>query len=190
MNTEYQSAPNTDHLASLPAGFDPGSRVWIYQGHRPFTSEEAAQTRLLLDSFVRSWQSHGTPVKGFGALLYNQFIILLADESKESGASGVSGCSTDSSVHLIKQIEQQTDIRLFDRLNLAFYVGRRVVLIPITQFPEALSLGAITPDTLYFNNTIQAKEELETKWIIPLNDSWLGVKYLSRPAPHSATHAK
>ncbi len=42
----------------------------------------------------------------------------MADET----ASGVSGCSTDSSVHLIKQIEQQTEIRLFDRLNLAFHI--------------------------------------------------------------------
>src|ERR1700733_8349117 len=90
---------------TLPAGFDPGSRVWIYQGHRPFTSLEATQTRQLLDSFIHNWQSHGTPVKGYAAIFQNQFIILMADET----ASGVSGCSTDSSVRLIRQIEQQTD---------------------------------------------------------------------------------
>jgi len=171
---------NTDHLAGLPTSFDPSSRIWIYQGHRPFTPEEAAQTRQLLNAFIRTWTSHGTPVKGYGGILYNQFIILMADESEGSGASGVSGCSTDSSVHLIKQIEQQTDIRLFDRLNLTFYIHNQVRLIPMAQLEDALNSGVITPDTLYFNNTVETKAELETKWMIPLKDSWLGQKYLNR----------
>ena len=164
----------TDHLAGLPAGFDSSSRVWIYQGHRPFTAEEAGQIRALLESFIQSWVSHGTPVKGFGGIAYDQFVILMADET----ASGVSGCSTDSSVHLIKQIEQQTDVRLFDRVNLAFYIDGQVRLIPLTRLPEALNAGEITRHTLYFNNTIQTKEELETSWPVQLKDSWLGVKYL------------
>src|SRR5580658_3354995 len=120
--------------------FDPSSRVWIYQGHRPFTAGEAAETRQLLNSFIQTWASHGTPVKGHAAIRYDQFIILMADET----ASGVSGCSTDSSVHLIKQIEQQTDVRLFDRVNLAFYVDGQVRLIPMTRLPEALNSGEIT----------------------------------------------
>ena len=53
-------------------------------------------------------------------------------------------------------------IRLFDRLNLAFYIDGQVRLIPMTLLPEALSPARITADTLYFNNTIQTKEELES----------------------------
>ena len=162
--------------------FDPSSRVWIYQGHRPFTSEEAAQTRVLLDSFTQSWTSHGTPVRGFATISHNQFIILMADESKESGASGISGCSTDSSVHLIKQIEKQTGIELFDRLNLAFYIHDKVELIPLPQITQALETGLIHAETLYFDNTIQCKEELETRWLIPLKDSWLGTRFASAVA--------
>src|ERR1700683_3702521 len=153
---------NTDHRADLPASFDPSSRVWIYQGHRPFTSEEAAETRQLLDSFIQTWASHGTPVKGHAVICYDQFIILMADETP----SGVSGCSTDSSVHLIRQIEQQTDIRLFDRLNLAFYLDRQVQLIPLAQLPQALESGRINAETLFFDNTIQTKAELEEKWLV------------------------
>jgi hypothetical protein len=159
---------NTDH-------FDPSSRVWIYQGDRPFTIEEAAQTRPLLDSFTRSWASHGTPVKGHAEIAHNQFIILMADET----ASGVSGCSTDSSVQLIKQIEQQTGIRLFERLNLAFFIRDKVELIPLSQIPHALATGHLSAETPYFDNTINCKEELETKWLIPLKDSWLGTRFSS-----------
>ncbi|HTR29445.1 MAG TPA: hypothetical protein VMH27_09245 [Puia sp.] len=162
---------------------DPSSRVWIYQGHRPFTADEAAQTRRLLDSFVRDWQSHGTPVNGFADIRYNQFIILMADET----ASGVSGCSTDSSVRLIRQIGQQTGIHLFDRLDLAFLLDGKVVLVPMAQLPKAFSSGRISGDSLYFNNTIQTKEELESKWPVALKDSWLGAKYLDRKASAGAS---
>jgi hypothetical protein len=162
---------NTDH-------FDPSSRVWIYQGDRPFTIEEAAQTRTKLGSFTQSWASHGTPVKGHAEIAHNQFIILMADET----ASGVSGCSTDSSVQLIKEIEQQTGIRLFERLNLAFFIRDKVELIPLSQIPHALATGHISAETLYFDNTIQGKEELETKWLIPMKDSWLGLRFASAVA--------
>jgi hypothetical protein len=165
---------NTDHRADLPASFDPSSRVWIYQGHRPFTADEAAETRQLLNSFIRTWASHGTPVKGYAGICYDQFIVLMADET----VSGVSGCSTDSSVHLIRQIEQQTDIRLFDRLNLAFYIDRQVQLIPLAQLPQALESGRIHAETPFFNNTIQTKAELEEKWLIQLKDSWLASRLL------------
>jgi hypothetical protein len=157
------------------SSFDPSSRVWIYQGHRPFTAQESASTRGLLDSFIRSWASHGTPVKGFAGIEYDQFIILMADET----ASDVSGCSTDSSVHLIKQIEQQTGIRLFDRLNLAFYPDRKVRLIPLAQLPQTLESGSINAETPFFDNTVQTKAELEEKWLIPLKDSWLAGRFLT-----------
>jgi len=171
---------------NLPAGFDPASRVWIYQGHRPFTTLEATATKHLLDSFVRNWQSHGTPVKGYAGIFYNQFIIFMADET----ASGVSGCSTDSSVRLIRQIEQQTDIRLFDRLDLAFYIDGKVELISMTQFPHALKTRRLAAGSLYFNNTIQTKEELESNWPSPLKDSWLGVRYLNQAEAASPAPAK
>jgi len=186
MNTEYQLSQHTGHLAALPAGFDPGSRVWIYQGHRPYTALEAMESKHLLDSFVNNWQSHGNPVKGYAGIFYNQFILLMADET----ASGVSGCSTDSSVRLIRQIEQQTDIRLFDRLDLAFYIDGKVELISMGQFPHALKTGRVSAGSLYFNNTVKTKDELESKWLTPLKDSWLGEKYLNQPAPAARASAK
>ena len=165
---------NNPEILSLPAGFAPNSRVWIYQAGRRFTPAETSETRRLLSSFVNSWNSHGHPVKGFADLFYSQFIILMADET----VSGVSGCSTDSSVHLIKQIEQQTGNGLFDRLNLAFYVGGAVLLTPMAELPQDLASGRIDASTLYFNNTVQTKAELEEKWLIPLKDSWLASRYL------------
>ena len=112
------------------------------------------------------------PVKGYGNLFFGQFILLMADET----ATGVSGCSTDSSVRLIKQIESDLKVQLFDRQSLAFVSKNKVELVPLSQVDYAAENHFIEADTLYFNNTIQTKEELENRWIIPIKESWLSKK--------------
>jgi hypothetical protein len=153
----------------LPEGMDASSRVWIYQASRLFTESESSQIDEMLSEFVSSWHSHGVTVKGYAHLFYGQFIILMADET----ASGVSGCSTDSSVRLMKSIEQLFNVQLFDRLLLAFLIAGKVQLLPISQLDFAEENQHISSDTIYFNNTVQTKKELEEKWLLPLKESWL-----------------
>lgn len=158
-----------DYKYLLEGNFHPASRVWIYQANRVFSMSEALSIEDILSDFTRSWKSHGTPVKGAGYLFFGQFIVLMADET----ATGVSGCSTDSSVRLIKEIEQQFEVSMFDRTTLAFVVKDKIQLLPLSQLQYAVDNGFIDADTLYFNNLVQTKEELENNWIIPLKESWL-----------------
>jgi hypothetical protein len=65
---------------------------------------------------------------------------------------------------------------MFDRTALAFVVKDKVQLLPLSQLQYAIDNGFIKGDTLYFNNLVQSKEELETNWIIPVKDSWLSKK--------------
>jgi hypothetical protein len=160
---------NLDYKYLLDDNFHPGSRVWVYQCSRLFSMSEAFEIEDLLKSFTDQWKSHGTPVKGAGYLFFGQFIILMADER----ATGVSGCSTDSSVRLIKDIEQQFAVNMFDRTMLAFIAKDKIQLLPLSQLQYAVDNRFINADTLYFNNLVQTKEELETKWIVPMKDSWL-----------------
>ena len=158
----------------LPQDFAPGSKVWVYQCSRLFSMGEALQIEDLLNHFVANWKSHGAGVKGAAYLFFGQFIILMADEE----ATGVSGCSTDSSVRLIKEIENLYKVNLFDRQSLAFVIKDKVQLIPLSQFSYAVENNFINTDTLYFNNTILTKEVLENNWLIPVKDSWLGKKII------------
>ena len=164
MNFEYQ------HL--IPEDFNPSSRVWIYQSNRLFFISEALQIEDMLNSFVESWNTHGAKVKGYANLLFGQFIVLMADET----AAGVSGCSTDSSVRLIKQIEEAFKVNMFDRQNLAFVVKEKIQTIPLSQLNYALENGFVTPDTIYFNNLVLDKASLLTKWMIPVRESWLAAR--------------
>jgi len=160
---------NLDYIYLLDGSFSPESRVWIYQCNRIFSINEALQIEEMLKNFTAQWKSHGTPVKGAGYLFFGQFIILMADEK----ATGVSGCSTDSSVRLIKDIEQKFSVNMFDRTTLAFVVKDKIQLLPMSQLQYAVDNSFINRDTLYFNNLVQTKEELEKSWIVPVKDSWL-----------------
>ncbi len=163
---------NLDFKEHIPKDFNDSSRVWIYQSSRLFLLSEALEMEDMLNTFAANWKSHGDTVKGFAGLLFGQFIILMADET----ATGVSGCSTDSSVHLIKSIEEKYNVQMFDRQTLAFVVKDKIQLLPLSQLDYAVENNFINGDTLYFNNTVLSKKELLEKWIIPVKESWLGSK--------------
>jgi len=164
-----------DYQQHLPPDFADSSKVWIYQSSRLFFISEALEMEDMLQEFVSTWKSHGDDVKGYANLFFGQFIILMADET----ASGVSGCSTDSSVRLIKSIEKKFNVQLFERQTLAFIIKDKIELLPLSQLNYAVENNFINGNTLYFSNTVLTKKELLENWIIPVKDSWLSKKVSS-----------
>jgi len=165
---------NLEYKQFLDENFSPDSRVWVYQSSRLFSLNEALTIEELLNDFIAKWLSHGVRVKGAGYLFFGQFVILMADEK----ATGVSGCSTDSSVRLIKDIEQRFGVNMFDRTTLAFVVKDKVQLLPLSQLQYAFDNRFVDSHTLYFNNLVQTKAELENNWLVPIKDSWLSKKII------------
>lgn len=160
---------NLDFTENIPSNFDDRSRVWIYQSSHSFSKVESLDLENSLNEFVSQWKTHGATVKGFAILLFDQFIVLMADETAE----GVSGCSTDSSVRLIKAIEEKYKVQMFDRHSMAFVVKDKIQLLPINQLAYAVENNFINADTFYFNNTVLTKKDLLSNWIIPIKESWL-----------------
>ena len=78
------------------------SRVWVYQSDRKFTTQELALISEKAIVFVDQWTKHGSDLQGSFVVKYNQFLILAVDE----GFNNVSGCSIDSSVHFVQEIEK------------------------------------------------------------------------------------
>jgi hypothetical protein len=162
----------SDYQLHCPEDFSNQSKVWIYQSNRLFSIREAFEIEAILNEFVTNWKSHGAPVKGFANLFFGQFIVLMADETNTS----VGGCSTDSSVHTIKKIEQLLKVDLFNRQNLAFFVKDKVQLLPMAQINYAWENNFINGETIYFNNTVTTKEVFLNDWLIPVKSSWLKSK--------------
>jgi hypothetical protein len=161
MNLEFK------HL--LPSGFSPVSRVWVYQSSRQFSISEALELEESISRFCQEWMSHGDKVKAYGNLFFGRFIILMADES----ATSVGGCSTDSSVRFIKETSAKYGIDLLNRTDLAFVQKDKIEILPLTQLNYGIEHGFISGDTLFFNNLVLTKKELEENWIVPVKNSWL-----------------
>ena len=160
---------------NLPIDFNDNSKVWIYQSSRLFSIQEAFEIEDLMSNFVTNWKSHGAAVKGFANLFFGRFVLLMADETNVT----VGGCSTDSSVHLIKQIESTFKVNMFDRQQLAFYIKDKIEILPYSQLQYAYNNNFINNETLFFNNLVSTKKEVEDKWITPIYKSWLASKIVA-----------
>lgn len=148
--------------------FSPQSRVWIYQSDRKFTSTEENEILNKLAAFTNQWKAHGNELLAKAEIRYGFFIILTVDESQ----AGVTGCSIDSSVRIIKEIEQEYHVDIFNRFNIAYKVNGEVVVNSKEDFETLVDIKQVTPETIVFNNMVQNLAELETKWEVPFQNSW------------------
>ena len=157
---------------SLPAT----SRVWVFQSNRPFSVEELRTADLKLRDFTEEWAVHGNPFDTSYSIRYNQFIILAADERTQSA----SGCSIDSSVRVLKDLEQRFGAQLLDRSNVAFLQGGVVTLVPLQDLKQKFREGILNEDSLSFNNLVATIRELNEGWLVPAGQTWLK-RYISNP---------
>lgn len=145
------------------------SRIWVYQSDRPFSVSENDWIQSLLTSFCEGWNTHGQGMPTSFDILYDQFIILAVNQND----LGASGCSIDSSVRIIRTIEQKIGVNLLDSGKISFLSKEKVAVNNITQVRESISKGVLHPDTAIFNPVINTKSDLAEKWIIPAKESWL-----------------
>ncbi len=144
------------------------SRVWIYQSIREFNEIETISLKNDLAQFAQSWVSHNQLLTAVGDVLYNRFIVLMVDESYV----GAGGCSIDSSVYFLKQIEFRYRTELFERLNFAWLEDEVVRTASKDEFRKLFEKGLISDETPVFDNLVSTKEEFESEWIKPLAKSW------------------
>ncbi len=147
----------------------PASRIWIYQADRKFTDKEIAEIRAYLEKFTRQWSAHSQELKTSFDIRFNQFILLAADEAYNS----TSGCSIDSSVRAVKEIETHIGVDLFNRNLIAFKKSDDVILIPLSELKQKYADGTWNEDTITFNNLVSLKNQLENEWLVNAGHTWL-----------------
>ena len=144
------------------------SRVWIYQSDRKFTNQEVDFISEKAKAFIDQWTKHGSDLQGSFTIKYNQFLVLAVDEE----INNVSGCSIDSSVRFIQEIEKLLKVDMMDKMNISFKDGESINSVKMTIFKEYVKAQKITSETIVFNNMISTKEDLKTLWEVPLIKSW------------------
>jgi hypothetical protein len=144
------------------------ARVWIYQSERKLTEAEKSTISEKLSAFTEQWKAHGNPLKTSFKIFHDQFIVLAADESFNEA----SGCSIDGAVRVIKEIDLQFSLNLFDRTKVAF-LKEHITVVKQLDLSKSLEQGIWQHNTPTFNNVLNVKEELNTNWIVPANKTWL-----------------
>ena len=147
---------------------DDQAKVWIYASNRVFTDEERDSLEKDLADFTEQWASHNRKLKAYGNIFHHKFICLMVDESQ----AGASGCSIDSSVHFIQNLERKYGIQLFDRLNYSYLDNNEVKSIHNSELATAIQEGRINEDTLMFDNLVKTKKDFIERWTVPFKDSW------------------
>lgn len=145
------------------------SKVWIYQADRNFTDLEIAEIKKKSAMFLLDWSSHGNMMLATIDVLYNRFLVVLVDEN----AASASGCGIDKSVRFIQQIEKDYLVNLFDRLLVTFRDDNNIIRgTKLQEFEKLVEKGALNENTIVFNNLVGTKEEMTTKWEVPMKKSW------------------
>ena len=145
------------------------ARVWVYQSSREFTIEEEEKISILAKGFLNTWTAHNQELKASFEIRYHIFLILMIDGNHALA----SGCSIDKSIHFIQNIEKQFSVSLLDRQIFALKEDGKINLLKRKDFEKMIE-KEISLDTIIFNNLVQTKHELNTKWEIPIRESWHG----------------
>lgn len=144
------------------------ARLWIYQSDRPFTAEQIGHIKKTLSAFVENWTAHNRMLAAGFDIRYDLFLIVGIDEQMAMA----SGCSIDKSVHIMRQLEQELGLKLLERNIFAFKKDGHVMPITRKNFESMVQSGEINDETIVYNNLVDRKSDLATRWEIPLRESW------------------
>jgi hypothetical protein len=144
------------------------SRVWVYQSNKTLSEKEVIVLQSQLNAFVKDWTAHSQQLSAASDILFNRFVILAVDESQ----AGASGCSIDKSIHFLQSVENQYNITLFDRLTFAYFDKNEAQIVSSNELKQLYTEGAISDETLVFDNMVNTVAALKTSWLKPLGASW------------------
>lgn len=144
------------------------SRIWIYQSSRKFSDEEVADIEKNLMQFIENWSAHGTSLEASFTIKYNRFIIIAVNQEFHPAT----GCSIDSSVGFIQNLEQKYGVDLLDKINVAFKQGEFITYKTLLEFKKLAKDKSVSENTIVFNNLVNTIEELNEGWEIPASESW------------------
>ncbi len=144
------------------------SRIWIYQSNRSLTQQEKESISKLIEDFLNNWNSHGVSLNSGFEIKYNRFIVIAQDQNTQSAT----GCSIDSMVHFIQKLEKQYNISLLDKLNVSYKQGDYIAYKSLKDFKKMVKDGAVSKNTIVFNNLVQTKMEYTNYWEVPAFESW------------------
>ena len=146
----------------------PLSRVWIFQSDRFLSIDERSHINEKLTSFLDGWAAHGAALNASFEIVNACAVVVVLDETKQTA----SGCSITSLTDLFKYFDTAFKLSFFNRFSIAHKSGSSVLLSSVDEFKALIKQGKVTENTFVYNNLVSVKQDLATKWEVPLKNSW------------------
>jgi hypothetical protein len=147
-------------------------RCWVFGSSKPLSDGTPVWAALgaRLDRFFSNWQSHGQSVSGRWRIVEERFLVVL----REPEGAEVSGCSIDSMVGEVKQLEKELETRLLDSSRIFYRTAEGPVdSVNRLEFKALAAEGRISPETEVFDTTLTNLSDLRPGvFSKPLKDSW------------------
>lgn len=158
-----------DSLKTFLSAYPSSSRIWIYQSSRLLGEEEGAKIEQEARDFTSDWNSHSKTLDATARLVFHRFLILIVNP----GQQDASGCSIDTSVKFIQELEQRYRVNFLERNSIAILHDGNISVMPVNQLKQSVQDKALPSEACLFDNTITTLGQLRTQWLVPVYDSWL-----------------
>ncbi len=150
-------------------GFDPSSRIWLFQTIEPLSKEDQKVIRQLLDTFISGWTAHQQSLQAAFNLYLDHFLVVSVDAQ----GNHATGCSLDALHQHVASIGNQIGKDLFNRLHIPVFLEDGIVFYTKKELKTRLHEGIICSDSLILDQTIQQIGEWRNMWITPIKSSWI-----------------
>ena len=164
---------NNDNIEMFK-GYHPDSRIWIYASDRMISDEESREIDQLIQQFTREWTAHDKALKATGKVFFNRFVLLCVDESR----THASGCSIDTSVHFIRDLEKDFKLNLFDRLSICYSENNSMQAMHFSRLKEYLEEGKFSATSTIYDTTLTRLGDFLESFMKPASESWIA-KFLN-----------
>ena len=146
-------------------------RVIVYPASRPFSSKESKIITETLYDFLANWAAHGKALSSSFKIEKNQFVVVCVDEEKESA----SGCSIDTLNGVMRNLDKEFSLGLFDRMKASFVENGEVKTLKLQDFKKGLKDGEISENIEVFDFSKDSYLNFLSDFLLPLKRSWAGI---------------
>tara|TARA_Y100000385_G_scaffold255981_1_gene282023 strand:+ start:97 stop:570 length:474 start_codon:yes stop_codon:yes gene_type:complete len=150
----------------------PLSRIWLYISKEKIDGITQNNISSLFKDFHKDWKSHGQAVNGQLKFIKENLLVVGADYI----SNGMCGRAVDAQVRFINKINEEFNLDLLNRTNIAFVKENSIVVYNYNSLDAVIKEGSVKKSTIYCN-IFSTKNSDEI--YLPFGDSPLATPFFS-----------
>lgn len=144
------------------------AKLWIFMAEKKLDTGEGKVISAYMNDFLPEWNAHGDALKAGFEVIYNQFLVVVVDESPASA----SGCSIDALTRYIQMIEGKIGVSFTNRMLVNYMIDSENHIAKLSDFKTKVRNGELPENTIVFNNSVSNLSDFWDEWQQPLVESW------------------